>query len=249
MHTELLRLEAPYNYIYYGGVVGKQVATLITVIDKSDANGNYEVDTHSHPVVVYSSSTGQGVVWNNVEALQCQTVCSETEKVVTLQRFNEILECCRTNVSVYGSDMENPVALGTALRNQGIRLDLPELSNRDIDENGVRVIRVGLSFGADCESYYVNSNNVFNSTSITSSLLYFSTCKPADKDGLREIETSLQVQLCGWMKVLRDYNVRIEFYEDTSYLYDEEITAEEKMVIKRMNPETIIAELNKQAKI
>lgn len=53
IHTQLLLSQPPYQIIYAGGEVGIQVATLVVVEDKTDANGNYAVETHSHPVVNY----------------------------------------------------------------------------------------------------------------------------------------------------------------------------------------------------
>ena len=91
IQTQLLRLEPPYQIISAGGRVGIQVATLIVTEDKSE-NGNYAIETHSHPVVNYGLKQGldealkynsyadpdewgkvtsrfqpEGAVWNRVE--------------------------------------------------------------------------------------------------------------------------------------------------------------------------------------
>ena len=53
IQSHLLPSQAPYQIIYAGGEVGIQVATLIVVEDRTDANGKYAIETHSHPVVNY----------------------------------------------------------------------------------------------------------------------------------------------------------------------------------------------------
>ena len=91
IQTQLLMCDKPYQIISAAGMVGIQVATLIVTEDKVDENGNYLIDTHSHPVVNYGSKEGlaealryyegnpdtdyrymrrlqpEGAVWNRVE--------------------------------------------------------------------------------------------------------------------------------------------------------------------------------------
>ena len=91
IQTQLLKCEKPYQIISAAGMVGIQVATLIVTEDKVDEDGNYLIDTHSHPVVNYGNKEGlmeelkyrdgsldneykyyqrlqpEGAVWNRVE--------------------------------------------------------------------------------------------------------------------------------------------------------------------------------------
>ena len=91
IQTQLLTCDKPYQIISAAGMVGIQVATLIVTEDKVDKDGNYLIDTHSHPVVNYASKEGlteqlnyydgnpdneykyirrlkpEGAVWNKVE--------------------------------------------------------------------------------------------------------------------------------------------------------------------------------------
>ena len=91
IQTQLLKCEKPYQIISAAGMVGIQVATLIVTEDKVDEDGNYLIDTHSHPVVNYADKEGltedlnyydgnpnneykyprriqpEGAVWNKVE--------------------------------------------------------------------------------------------------------------------------------------------------------------------------------------
>ena len=92
IQTQLLRLDPPYQIISAGGRVGIQVATLIVTEDKTTEDGDYAIDTHSHPIVNYGLKQGveealkydngideiahnrllarlqpEGAVWNKVE--------------------------------------------------------------------------------------------------------------------------------------------------------------------------------------
>ncbi len=91
IQTQLLKCDKPYQIISAAGMVGIQVATLIVTEDKIDKDGNYLIDTHSHPVVNYANKEGlaeelnyydgnpdneykytrrlkpEGAVWNKVE--------------------------------------------------------------------------------------------------------------------------------------------------------------------------------------
>ena len=53
IQTQLLRLDPPYQIISAGGQVGIQLATLIVTEEKTADEGQYVIDTHSHPVVSY----------------------------------------------------------------------------------------------------------------------------------------------------------------------------------------------------
>lgn len=90
IQTQLLRLDPPYQIIFAAGQVGIQLATLIVTEEKTTADGQYAIDTHSHPVVNYGLKQGlerelkydnmlspeqsqsfrlqpEGAVWNKVE--------------------------------------------------------------------------------------------------------------------------------------------------------------------------------------
>ena len=48
MKSKLLKLDAPYNVIYAGGLVGRHIATMVTW--KEDEEGDM-IDTVSYPVI------------------------------------------------------------------------------------------------------------------------------------------------------------------------------------------------------
>lgn len=256
--TELLRLDAPYNYIYYGGIVGKHVATLITVIDKTGKDGKYLIETHSHPVVIYNGKTAEGVVWNNVEVTQCRTVCSEKDKRVTLREFNELLILgehgtyeTNTEDNSYSSQPIRPFDLRMGMDAAGITLVIP----REIlapEVSGIcKKLKVWLSFGAECDSYFAASRmDIVPGLKLKTSPLYFSAWQPATEKGLKELYKELSSQLYEWQSTLEEFHVEIEFDEDTaSYSMGEEIAIEEEnRVRERMKTQDIIKRLNKEAR-
>ena len=50
METQILKLDQPYEYIYCNGSIGLHIATMIVYETKTNEDGDYELETHSHPV-------------------------------------------------------------------------------------------------------------------------------------------------------------------------------------------------------
>ena len=86
MKTEILKLDRPYEYIYCNGSIGLHIATMIVYEAKTDEDGDYELETHSHPVVKYRELPG-GTVWNKAELTDCNVLCSEDDKCISMQKF------------------------------------------------------------------------------------------------------------------------------------------------------------------
>lgn len=91
MDTEILKLDPPYNYIYCNGSIGLHIATLIVYEAKTNEDGEYQLETHSHPIVKYSERPG-GTVWNRAELTDCNVLCSEADKRVTLNKFMDYVD-------------------------------------------------------------------------------------------------------------------------------------------------------------
>lgn len=92
MDTQILKLERPYDVIYCNGLMGLHIATMIV----SEAEGvadseHYSLSTHSHPVVKYLGEPG-GVVWNKAELRDCQVVCNEEDKRVSMDMLYEYVK-------------------------------------------------------------------------------------------------------------------------------------------------------------
>lgn len=240
IQTHLLPLQPPYNYIYYGGIVGKQIATLVATVDKTDKEGNYGLETHSHPVVVYNGQTAEGVVWDKCEVMDCRTVCSEKEKSVTLRQFNELLAMTggaktdNPNNPMNLLPPMNPNYLRSALRAAGIALELPQDVNYyGIDQPGtIRDFKVKLLFDASDDGLCVWSQ-------LNQSPLYFNI-EAAER---KEVLSLLKAQLYDWQMALEEFCINIEFeagkQED---VYDDYIEFDEDEV------NGIIEKLNNEAK-
>ena len=63
MEAQIMKLEAPFDYIYCNGEVGKHIGTYIVGESHVGKDGTYTLETHSHPIVQYFNSP-KGVVWN-----------------------------------------------------------------------------------------------------------------------------------------------------------------------------------------
>ena len=240
VHTHLLKLEPPYNYIYHGGIVGKQIATLIATVDKTDKEGNYGLESHSHPVVVYNGQTAEGVVWDQVEVMDCRTVCSETEKKVTLRKFNELLAMTSGAKTDNPSNPMNllppmdPGYLRSALRAADIMLEMPMDTNYyGPDQLGtMKNFKVRLLFDASDDGLCVWSQ-------LNHSPLYFNV----EAKERKEVLNLLLSQLYDWQMALEDFCVNIEFEAGSQDdVFDDYIEFDDKEV------KTIIEELNKRSK-
>lgn len=117
IQTQLLKCDKPYQIISAAGKVGIQVATLIVTEDKVDKDGNYLIDTHSHPVVNYADKEGlaeelkyrdsnpdneykytrrmqpEGAVWNKVEVRDIRVLgVAGTKNIpVDLEKFIDLV--------------------------------------------------------------------------------------------------------------------------------------------------------------
>ena len=53
MDTQILNLQAPFEYIHCNGEVGKHIATMIVYETTKGEDGQYKMESHSHPIVKY----------------------------------------------------------------------------------------------------------------------------------------------------------------------------------------------------
>ena len=58
MDTQILKLEPPFEYIHCNGSTALHIATMIVYEAKTNENGEYELITHSHPIVKYFNTPG-----------------------------------------------------------------------------------------------------------------------------------------------------------------------------------------------
>lgn len=133
IQTQLLRLEPPYQVIYAGGQLAIHVATLIVTKEKDGSD--YAIETHSHPVVSYWAKTpnisqddlvnngeySEGIVWNQIELNQCQSVCRQDEKNISFDNFNFLVYQAIINQQMNHA----PNTIFYELGKLGIKPDLP----------------------------------------------------------------------------------------------------------------------------
>ena len=98
METQILKLDQPYEYIYCNGSIGLHIATMIVYETKTNEDGDYELETHSHPVVKYSKRPG-GTVWNRAELTDCTVLCREDNRRITMESFVMRMDICRNKRS------------------------------------------------------------------------------------------------------------------------------------------------------
>lgn len=141
IQTQLLRLDPPYQVIYVGGQLALHIATLIVTKEKD--SDDYAIETHSHPVVSYWGKTteigqgdpasngefSEGVVWNQIELNQCQTVCRQDESKISFDNFNFLVYEAIINQQMNHA----PNTISYELWKLGIEHDLPQKDNYCIE--------------------------------------------------------------------------------------------------------------------
>ena len=147
-------LEHPYKIIEYQGTIGIQIGTLIVVRDKSSEDGEYAIETHSHPVVSYvnnrvhqdlkSSKTlfmpkpYEGVVWNKVELKDVTTLVREDE---TLKWRDFMDYCCKLRLHAVKNHLDNVEEMIFETYAQLLEWGI-EIENPEIAHTGERILKV-----------------------------------------------------------------------------------------------------------
>ena len=130
METEILKLDRPYEYIYCNGSIGLHIATMIVYEAKTDEDGEYELVTHSHPIVKYSHRPG-GTVWNRAELTDCKVLCREDNKRISMQEFYDYVSgIAKTRLLEPGDDQAvivNAPMWKSILDLNGIEIEWPML--------------------------------------------------------------------------------------------------------------------------
>ena len=153
METQILKLEAPFDYIYYNGEVGKHIATYIVGESRIGEDGKYTLETHSHPIVQYQNSP-KGVVWNRAELTDCEVLCSEDDIRIDIRTF--FLLCIQRadqkakeagkdefGFAVWGNPADEAEPLKEKLRQHGIGF-----------KSKGKVVEVGVEVGKCSDGYF-----------------------------------------------------------------------------------------------
>lgn len=123
MEAQILNLREPYEYIFCNGHTGLHIATMIVYETTTNEDGEYELRTHSHPVVKYFDTPG-GSVWNKAELRDCNVLCREDNPQISLRKFRQIL-------SRYPESNEN--------RYEGKGECINPIWKKDLEDIGIKV--------------------------------------------------------------------------------------------------------------
>ena len=151
MDTQILKLESPREYIYCNGSIGLHIATMIVYEAKVNDEGDYELVTHSHPVVKYANRPG-GTVWNRAELTDCHVLCREDNKRISMVKFHDFLtEIGFIHLEDRDEDLNLHMALEIPiwkgmLERDGIEIEWPMITKRNGDKEPTRLINVTLGF-------------------------------------------------------------------------------------------------------
>jgi len=156
IQTSYVPLEHPYRIISYNATLGIQIGTLIVTREKESKDGDYAIETHSHPVVSYVNNRNtkqaenpfasfvneqvEGVVWDKVEVGQVKTLIRENE-VLEWEDYMDYCRNCHLNSLrnfnfSYGSNIANSLA---RLIDWGINVKYPE-----VKQDGELLLKVEL---------------------------------------------------------------------------------------------------------
>ena len=196
METQILKLEAPFDYIYCNGEVGKHIATYIVGESRIGEDGKYTLETHSHPIVQYKDSP-KGVVWNRAELTDCEVLCSENDMRIDVQKFFLLcLQQAELKGEIEGFSWDNADGEAEMLKEKLQRYGIGFKSND-------KVVEVGVEVGGCREGYFAQLMEL--------SILYFHHIEPT----LEELAKRLTEERKYWEEFY-DHVVKIKFTPDSS---------------------------------
>lgn len=135
--TTYVPLQPPFQIIKYANDIGMQIGTFIVTIQKEgNVNGmGYEIETHSHPVVVYENKGVtpkdrhlfdrqflEGVVWSRVQVKDVSTICLENSCLPWMQ----FVDFLRVDMMRRRGIPRPAVHAYDVLRRLGVDITMPE---------------------------------------------------------------------------------------------------------------------------
>ena len=202
MDTQILKLEAPFDYIYCNGEVGKHIGTYIVGETHIGEDGKYTLESHSHPIVQYVNSP-KGVVWNRAELTDCEVLCSEDDMRIDVQTF--YLLCIQRadqkakeagegeySFAAWDNSADEAELLKEKLRQYGIGFKSKE-----------KVVEVGVEVGGCSDGYFAQFMEL--------SIMYFHHIEPT----LEELGKRLTEEREYWEEFY-DHVVKIKYTPDSS---------------------------------
>ena len=196
METQILKLEAPFDYIYCNGEVGKHIATYIVGESRIGEDGKYTLETHSHPIVQYKDGA-KGVVWNRAELTDCEVICSEDDMRIDVQKFFLLcIQQAESKDEIQGFSWENADGEAEMLKEKLQRYGIGFKSKE-------KVVEIGVEVGGCREGYFAQLMEL--------SILYFHHIEPT----LEELAKRLTEERKYWEEFY-DHVVKIKFTPESS---------------------------------
>ena len=196
METEILKLEAPFDYIYCNGEVGKHIATYIVGESRIGEDGKYTLETHSHPIVQYKDGA-KGVVWNRAELTDCEVLCNEDDMRIDVQKFFLLcMQQAESKGEMRGFSWENADGEAEMLKEKLQRYGIGFKSKTSIEEIGVEV-------GGCRDGYFAQLMEI--------NILFFHHIEPTLEDLAKRLTEERE-----YWEELYDHVIKIKFTPESS---------------------------------
>jgi len=214
--TAYVPLQPPYQIIKYDQDVAMQIGTLIVTVQKGAKD--YQIETHSHPVVAYENKERpgmadnqltshqflEGAVWNNVEVKDVSTVCL-AGATLTWKQFLEVLD----HESFMHRYSTNPdVDIYWNLQKLGVKVLVPEEQDCIVKlELRIQPEETGLSLQSDVSSQLFLNVPVTKIDNDCEHIFFNKDTQTCNSDAWIEdnlIWHQITVQLFAYRRVLRD---------------------------------------------
>ena len=196
METQILKLEAPFDYIYCNGEVGKHIATYIVGESRIGEDGKYTLETHSHPIVQYKDGA-KGVVWNRAELTDCEVLCNEDDMRIDVQKFFLLcMQQAESKGEMRGFSWENADGEAEMLKEKLQRYGIGFKSKTSIEEIGVEV-------GGCRDGYFAQLMEI--------NILFFHHIEPTLEDLAKRLTEERE-----YWEELYDHVIKIKFTPESS---------------------------------
>ena len=225
METQILKLNEPYEYIYCNGSIGLHIATMIVYEAKVNNDGEYVLETHSHPVVKYANRPG-GTVWNRAELTDCHVLCREDNKRITMEQFHEFMNEIGF---IHLVDQDKDISLHMALEipiwkrafdSNGIEIEWPMFTRRNGDKEPIKIFNVILEFKQNPEGsnhkYLCKEKSIDEDNADEYDVpLYFSL----EFDTEEDLKKGLELGMKAYYRAFRNHEFKIYFgcYNDFEF--------------------------------
>ena len=241
METQILNLKEPYEYICCNGSIGLHIATMIVYETRTNEDGDYELETHSHPVVKYYNRPG-GTVWNRAELTDCTVLCREDDKRITMEQFYQFVSDAP---QMADSSCEGPkpptvdiVVSKEKLRRNGIEIEWPMVRSERGNMVPQKEFDIALGFeqngedGSDysCYDMGLSDEDSYAGAAPLSVFFNFKTKK--------ELKAQLMYVMGAYYAMFKGHDFHIQFYwPEGSEFADavNEVNQKEPEIRKRSN--------------